>query len=163
MEENPAAETAESELEVERRKREELEARLNELVEENRKAKAMAEETERHSAIKAELERLGVGKVDLAFRAVRGDIGRSGDGRVVARTAAGEIALAEYLRAFVEENPELMPARISGGSGASPTASGGEGTTAVDLDSIRPGMSAENMERVRQEIARVAARTLRGW
>jgi hypothetical protein len=32
----------------------------------------------------------------------------------------------------------------------------------VDLDRIRPGMSPEEMERVRQEIARVASQTLRG-
>ncbi len=30
------------------------------------------------------------------------------------------------------------------------------------MDKIRPGMSAEDRERVRQEIARVASQTLRG-
>jgi hypothetical protein len=32
----------------------------------------------------------------------------------------------------------------------------------VDLDKIKPGMSGEEAERVRQEIARVAMQTLRG-
>jgi len=32
----------------------------------------------------------------------------------------------------------------------------------IDLDSIRPGMSAEDMQRVREQIARVAMQTLRG-
>jgi ribosomal protein L29 len=32
----------------------------------------------------------------------------------------------------------------------------------VDLDRIRPGMNPEELERVRQEIARVASQTLRG-
>ena len=30
------------------------------------------------------------------------------------------------------------------------------------MEKIRPGMSAEDMERARQEIARVASQTLRG-
>ncbi len=37
--------------------------------------------------------------------------------------------------------------------------SGGE---AITLDRIRPGMSAEEMQRVREEIVRVASQTLRG-
>jgi hypothetical protein len=54
-----------------------------------------------------------------------------------------------------------MPARIAGGSGASAGQKSGAGG-GFDLDKIRPGMSAEEMERVRQEIARVASQTLRG-
>jgi len=37
-----------------------------------------------------------------------------------------------------------------------------EGREAVSLDQIRPGMSAEEMRRVREEIVRVASQTLRG-
>lgn len=155
-------EAAPTELEIERKKREELEARLNELVEENRKTKAKAEEAERHSTVKAELQRLGISKVDLAFRAVKDDVVRLEDGRIAARTASGEVALQEYLRTFVEENPELLPARIAGGSGVSPAGRAAV-EPRVDLDAIRPGMSSEELERVRLEIARVAAQTLRGW
>jgi hemin uptake protein HemP len=36
------------------------------------------------------------------------------------------------------------------------------GRDAVDLERIRPGMSAEEMQRVREEIVRVASQTLRG-
>ena len=32
----------------------------------------------------------------------------------------------------------------------------------VDLERIRPGMSAEEMQRVREEIVRVASQTLKG-
>jgi hypothetical protein len=32
----------------------------------------------------------------------------------------------------------------------------------VDMEAIRPGMSAEDMERVRKEIVRVASQSLRG-
>jgi hypothetical protein len=36
------------------------------------------------------------------------------------------------------------------------------GRETVDLDRIRPGMSAEEMQRVREEIVRVASQTLKG-
>src|SRR5687768_14335627 len=62
------------ELVEERKRREQLERRLNELVDENRRSRAMAEEMERASAIRSELQKLGVTKVDLAFKAVREDI-----------------------------------------------------------------------------------------
>jgi ABC-type polysaccharide/polyol phosphate transport system ATPase subunit len=36
------------------------------------------------------------------------------------------------------------------------------GRETIELDKIRPGMSAEEMQRVREEIVRVASQTLRG-
>ncbi len=150
------------ELEEERRRREQLERRVNELVEENTRSRRAAEELEMTSTIRGELQRLGVSKVDLAFKAVRDDIARAEDGRIVARSEKGEVALRDYLAGFVAENPEFLPARISGGSGVMP----GEKTPApggsVDLDKIRPGMSKEEMERVRQEIVRVTSQALKG-
>src|SRR5712692_6425375 len=55
-----------AELQEERRRREQLERRLNELVEENKRSRQIAEEAQTSSAIRAELQRLGVAKVDLA-------------------------------------------------------------------------------------------------
>lgn len=159
---NDAGAAIRAELDEERRRREELEARLNGLVEETRQAQARAEIAERHAALRTEIQRCGVAKVDLAFRAIKDDIARGEDGRLVARTATGEMTLGEYLKRFVEENPELMPARMTGGSGASPAGRTVAGSSRVDLDRIKPGMSAEELERVRQEIARVAAQSLRG-
>ncbi len=150
------------ELLEERKRREALERRLNELVEENQRTRAAAEEAERSTAIRSELQRLGVAKVDLAFRAVKDEIARTEDGRLVARGGNGELGIKEFLTQFVAENPELLPARISGGSGvgsAPKQAPGGGGFT---LDQIRPGMDPEEMERIRQEISRVASQTLRG-
>ncbi len=66
-----------AELQEERSRRESLEGRLNQLVEENRKARAMADEADRNSQIRSELQRLGVAKVELAFRAVKDDIVRT--------------------------------------------------------------------------------------
>ena len=89
-------------------------------------------------------------KIDLAYRAVKDDLAER-----------DTTEMREYLARFAAENPELLPARLAGGSGAS---SGQKATPAggVDLDRIRPGMSPEEMERVRQEIARVASQALRG-
>ena len=133
-----------NELAEERKLREGLESRVNELT-------TAAQEAERVSAIRGELQKLGVAKVELAFRAVKEDL----------KQASGE-QVKDYLAKFVAENPELMPARISGGSGAMAGKRESVAGGGIDLDKIRPGMSAEEMDRVRQEIARVASQTLRG-
>ena len=146
-----------AELEDERRRRETLERRMNELVEENRRSRQMAEEADRNSAIRTELQRLGVNKVDLAYKAVKDDIQRSDDGRLIAKTGQGELGLKEYLTHFVSENPELLPARMVGGSGAQGNPRNTAFSSAFDLDKIRPGMPKEELERARQEIARVAS------
>ncbi len=151
-----------AELQEERRKREQLERRLNELVEENKRSRQLAEESDRHAQIKSELQRLGVSKVDLAFRIVKDDIVRAADGSLVARTPEGEKNFREFLTNFVQENPEFLPARIAGGSGV---VSPGRGTSApavVDLEKIRPGMSQEELQRIREQISRVALQSLRG-
>jgi len=82
----------------------------------------------------------------------------------VARTEQGEVVgVREYLAGFVSANPEFLPARISGGSGVTAgQKTAGTGSGSVDLERIKPGMSREELERVRQEIARVASQTLKG-
>lgn len=151
-----------AELLDERKRREELERRLNDLVQENQRNRQVAEEAERSASIRAELQRLGVAKVDLAYRAVKDDIQRGDDGRLVAKGSQGDVPVRDFLAQFVNENPELLPARIPGGSGMGsgpkiPASGGG-----VDLDKIRPGMSPEDLEKVRQEISRVAGQALKG-
>ncbi|HYM09901.1 MAG TPA: hypothetical protein VEU62_04180 [Bryobacterales bacterium] len=159
-EKEPAATAA---LAEERRRREQLERRLNELSEENSRHRAMAEEVERHSRIKSELQQLGVKKPDLAFRLVKDEVFRGDDGQLYGRSEQGTVAIKEYLAKFITENPEFLPARIAGGSGASagnrPEAEGGS----FDLNKIRPGMSAEEKERARREIARVAGKEVLWW
>ena len=152
-----------AELLNERRRREQLEQRLNELIEENRQSRQRAEEAERSSAIRSELQRLGVSKVDLAFKVVKDEITRRDDGELVARGPQGEVAMSDHLSRFVEENPEFLPARISGGSGVSLNPRGGPSSAPLlDIDKIRPGMDPDEMQRMRQEIARIASQTLRG-
>jgi hypothetical protein len=152
-----------AELLEERKRREQLERRLSELEEENKSSRLAAEQAERSAAVRAELQRLGVAKVDLAYRAVKDCIFRSEDGRLLARTETGEAPVKEYLASFVGENPEFLPARISGGSGITGVHKAPpERQANVDLEGIRPGMSREEMEHVRKEILRVASQNLRG-
>jgi hypothetical protein len=151
-----------AELVEERKRREHLEGRLNELVQENIRTRQQADEAERSSIIRTELHRLGVAKIDLAYRAVKDDIVRGEDGRLVARGGQGELGVKDYLTQFVQENPELLPARISGGSGMAPAQKSAPSPAGFDLDKIRPGMNPEELERVRQEVARLASQTMKG-
>jgi hypothetical protein len=151
-----------AELVDERKRRENLEKRVNDLVQENVRSRQMAEEAERSSSIRAELQRLGVAKVDLAYRAVKDDIQRRDDGQLIARSGPGEVSVRDYLAQFVQENPELLPARMTGGSGMGSGPKTASNTGALDLDKIRPGMSPEELEKVRQEVSRVASQALRG-
>ena len=151
-----------TELLEERKRREQLERRLNEVIEENKRSRQAAAEAERGSAIRAELQRLGVAKVDLAFKAVQDAITRTEDGRLVAKLDGSETGIKEYLSGFVADNPEFLPARISGGSGITSSQKGVPvSTEPIDLDKVRPGMSREDMERVRQEIVRLASQNLK--
>lgn len=151
-----------NELVEERKRREHLERRVNELVEENRKSRSVAEEVERASTIRTELQRMGVSKLDLAFRAVKDDIVRTEDGRLIGKSEAGDVSVKEYLSKFLQENPELLPGRIPGGSGAGPGQKAPVSANGIDLNKIRPGMSAEELDKVRQEVARIASQSILG-
>ncbi|MCC6364692.1 MAG: hypothetical protein IT165_14320 [Bryobacterales bacterium] len=152
------------ELQEERRRREQLERRINELAEENRRSRAIAEEAERQTVIRTELQKHGVTKLDLAFKVVKDDVRRSGEGQYLARGSEGDIPLTEYMTRFVEENPEFLPARLSGGSGAASgvRSSMPKPATFIDIDKIRPGMDPKDLARIREEVARVAQQSLSG-
>jgi hypothetical protein len=147
-----------AELQEERRKREALERRLNQMAEENSRSREIADQAERSSKIRSELQSLGVTKIDLAYKAVQGDIQRTEDGRLMAKNENGEFGIKEYLTNFVHENPEFLPARIPGGTGLTTGQRQSAGRGAVDTDMISPRMSSEDKERVRQEILRVTSR-----
>lgn len=144
------------ELNEERSKRELLEKRLNEVIDENHKAKAATEALERESRIKAELQRHGVLKLDLAYRAVKDDIQCDSDGTLMARAADGPLPLKDFVKIFLDDNPELLPARNTAGSGSLSPGRAKTTPSSFDLDSIHPGMSKEEMARARHEIARIA-------
>ena len=104
-------------LREERRRREELERRLNEMRQENRRTRQQAEESERNLQIRDALREFGVQKTDLAFRLVKDEIFRTEEGDLYADSEGERIPYREYLKRFVSENPEFLPPRITGGSG----------------------------------------------
>lgn len=143
--------------------REEARAALERQVEDLRRSaeeyRSRAEAAERAAAVREELRKRGVTNVELAYRAIREDLTRGENGEIRAKTAGGEVALADYLGQFLQSNPELMPARRLGGAGST---GGAEGERAgLDMDSIRPGMDPAEMERARREVARVISQSLR--
>lgn len=143
-------------LAEERRKRESLERQLGEMGEENRRTRRQSEQTDRVSRIQSCLQELGVRKVHLALRLVKDDIVRGDDGELYAEVKGARVPYKEYLEDFVGENPEFLPPRIAGGSGASGGERGGMRAGGVDLNSIRPGMSREEMAEAWKEVARLA-------
>src|SRR5438309_9905752 len=78
-----------AELLEERKRREQLESRVNELIQENTKTRQAAEEAERGATVRAELQRLGVSKIVLAFSALKDDVVRAEYRRLVARGSQG--------------------------------------------------------------------------
>ncbi len=145
-----------AELEEEKRRREGLERRLNELVEENRRSKALAESLERETQVKTELQKQGVTKVDLAYRALKDDLQREKDGSLTVRCTDGIVPVKDAILHFLDQNPEFLPPRNLGGSGVGSSPRSYQNSPGIDLDSIKPGMSAEDMARARREIARLA-------
>lgn len=143
-------------LREERRRREELERRLNEMRQENRRTRQQAEEAERHSQIQDALREFGVQKTNLAFRLVKDEIFRTEDGDLYADSEGERMPYREYLKRFVSENPEFLPPRIAGGSGATGVERREFSRSGFDLERIRPGMSAEELAQAWKEVARLA-------
>jgi hypothetical protein len=143
-------------LDEERRKRESLERKLGELGEENRRTRRRAEQTDRVSQVQSFLQELGVRKVDLALRLLKDEVFRGEDGELYAEVKGSRIPYRDYLEDFVAENPEFLPPRIAGGSGASGGERGEMRPGGIDLNSIRPGMSREELSEAWKEVARLA-------
>ena len=144
--------------EVARRFREEQAAvgasRVVEMEAELKKFREAAEGAEKREAIREAVRKSGVQNVELAYRALRDDVARSADGKWIARDETGEKPVADFVREFLENNPELLPARGVGGSGSS-GARMSEGGSGFDLESIRPGMDPAELSRARSEVARL--------
>lgn len=142
-------------LEEERRRRAELELQVKELGEQSRMLRRQAEENERRERLREGLKERGVRKTQLAMRLIEPDVRRSEDGEMYGEWEGSRVPLEEYLNRFVRENPEFLPPRISGGSGA--TGGGGSELTqsGFDLDAIRPGMSAKDVKQAWREVARL--------
>lgn len=144
-------------LAEERERRLELERRVRALDEQSRRAQQERSEAERVNRIREGLQQRGVRKTDLALRVVRDDVRPGSDGELVADYKGAQASLDEYLDRFVADNPEFLPPRIAGGSGAT-GGSSGLAPGGLDLDSIRPGMSPDDSKRAWREVARLMGR-----
>jgi hypothetical protein len=146
-------------LEEERRRRAELERQVRDLGEESRQLRRQAEESERRARLREGLKERGVRKTQLAMRLIEPDVRRGEDGELFGEWEGARVPLEEYLNTFVRENPEFLPPRIPGGSGA--TGGGGSELTrsGFDLDSIRPGMSPADTRQAWSEVARLVGAT----
>ena len=144
-----------SSLDQERRRRLELERQVKELSEESRSLRRQAEEAERRSRIREGLKERGVRKTQLAMRLLEPDVRRNSDGELVGEWEGSVLPFDDYLNRFVQENPEFLPPRIAGGSGAT----GGRGSeltrSGFDLDAIRPGMNPDETRQAWREVARL--------
>ena len=150
-------------LAEERKRREKLEGTLNELKEENRQTRQRAEQAERFSRVRDSLREMGVQKTELAFRLVKDTIFRGEDGELYAESGGGRIPYQEHLAQFVSENPEFLPPRISGGSGAAGGSGSGMASAGFDLERIRPGMKREELAQAWKEVARLAGQGSESW
>lgn len=153
----------EKKLAEERQRREQLERRLGELKEENHRTRQKAEQAERFAQVRDELQRHGVQKVQLAFRLLKDDIYRGEDGDLYADVEGARMPYRDYVRHFISENPEFLPPRIAGGSGATGGGRGEISTSGIDIDEIRPGMSREQMTRAWKEVARLSGQGPSRW
>ena len=147
----------------ERRRREGLERRVQELTDENHRSRQQSEQTDRFSRIQGTLQELGVKKVQLAFRLVKDEVFRGEDGDLYTDASGERMHYRDYLRRFVSENPEFLPPRIAGGSGARDSDRGELSSAGFDLDRIRPGMSKEELAQAWKEVARLAGNGSSSW
>ncbi len=151
-----------AELVEERRRREQLETRVNELVEENKRSRQVAEESDRHSQIRGgtAAARSGEDRPGVQGRAGRD---RARRGRVAGCEDAGRRTADAGVPGDVRERESRVSAGADcGGSGVAGPQRGGQMHAALDLEKIQPGMSAEELQRVREQIAQLALQSLRG-
>ncbi len=142
-------------LDSERRRSQSLEERVRDLDSLRKEGERKIEEADRNNQVRSKLQELGVRKVDLAMKIVQDDVDRGEDGFLYGRGPGGAVGLDSYLKSFVAENPEFLPPRISGGSGAVSADRDGIRTSGIQLESIKPGMTEEKSRRAWNEVARL--------
>jgi hypothetical protein len=137
-------------------------AKLRGEVETERKARTEATESarkeKRTATLGNELGELGIPakRIQSAIRALDPDIKWDDTGALVSDDGT---PLKEFLQSWIKDNEHFLPPKQVGGAGAS---GGNRNAPKVDIDEIRPGMKADDLARVRAEIARVAIETMRG-
>lgn len=129
-----------------RKQMEAINSRLEESEKKRTEAEARAEAQRRDGIVRDHLGKAGVpaDRIDKAMRIVLPDIKRTESGDYVA--GDDESPVAEYVTNFVKANDYLLPAMNKSGSGASGNQAGAAGGKRIDINDIKPGMSADDMK-----------------
>ena len=109
-------------------------------------------EAEKSSALKSAIAAAGVradGHDELAV-IMGSQITRSEDGELV---GPGNVALATYIKEYVEKRPAWLPPLPGAGAGATQSARNQQ--KPIDINDIKPGMSPEDKARAMAQIATV--------
>lgn len=107
-----------------------------------------------NSTLRTELlKHVPADRIDAAMRIFGPDVKYGEDGTIVG--GSDELPLSEFVEAAIQKYEYLLPPKNVGGAGA--TAGNRRGQQAVNLEDIKPGMKPEDIARVREHLARVAA------
>ncbi len=132
-------------------------AALRKDLDEAKAARVRADEAakaeRRSTALATELGKVGVPaeRLDAAKRIFDADLKWTEDGQLVG--GKEDQPLGEYLAAQIRQHEYLLPPRQAGGAGAVP---GRHGQASVDINDIKPGMSAETRAAVLAQIKHVS-------
>ncbi|MDE2103010.1 MAG: hypothetical protein KGL39_37545 [Patescibacteria group bacterium] len=96
-------------------------------------------------------------RIDAALRIFGPDVKYTDEGNIVG--GAEDSPLKDFIETTIKHHEYLLPAKSVGGAGAS---AGSRRVQPVDLNDLKPGMKADDLARVREEIARVASEAMRG-
>lgn len=135
-----------------RRELEKLNKAQQSLIEENKKTKQDAETKELHAQIRTSLSDfpfVSDSARELAFNNLKDRISKKGS----ALFGPDDVPLKDFLANELEQTYDfLLSKKDVGGAGAT---GGGRRDAGIDLDDIRPGMSAEQLAAARAQIARL--------
>lgn len=96
-------------------------------------------------------------RVDAAMRIFGPDVRYSDDGSII---GGDDQPIGDFISSAIKSHEYLLPPKPVGGAGAA--AGQRSGGKTISLDSIKPGMSAEDLDAARAEVARVAQAALLG-
>ena len=133
------------------RQLDEMRQQMDALKQESERNKLLAEAKDLDSTVRSELSKFEFAKPGAAedlFSVLRSRIKKTEEGIF----SEDGFSLSEYIKKAYDDRPWLAPAKQVGGSGAQ---GGSRSKGGVDVESIKPGMSADQRTAAWAELARV--------